>query len=273
MHDFYLTLPSNTSTENTTANFSVHLPNKLELQGKWEVALVEIQYPHSWDNIHSSDGSGQLDNVLEVTFANGSKVAVHIPPGYYGTIEELIKGIKYGQERTSQMIAVMVKNQKFKRMKMFHITDIVKGFHFEWNETLKRVKCKLYHARIQSVKLSQQLQYMLGFETDTIDGSNEMAYFQPDLRSGFYSLYIYCSLVEPQIVGNITAPLIRHVHINGSHGDIVEKLYQTPHYVPVIAKEVDRIEIDIKDDKNQSVPFQFGKTVVKLHFRKKHQLL
>ncbi len=90
---------------------------------------------------------------------------------------------------------------------------------------------------------------------------------------GFYSLYVYCSLVEPQIVGNVMAPLIRSVHINGNYGDIIEKLYQTPHYVPVVAKEVDRIEIDIKGDDNQSVPFQFGKTVVKLHFRKKRSLL
>ncbi len=29
----------------------------------------------------------------------------------------------------------------------------------------------------------------------------------------------------------------------------------------------------MKDDDNQSVPFQFGKTVVKLHFRKKRSLL
>lgn len=272
MNDFYLTLPSNTSPDNTTANFSVHLPTKLDLPGKWEVALVEIQYPHSWDNIHSSGGS---DNVIEITFPNDAKVAVYIPPGYYGTVEELISAIQYGQQRSSQMILQTYKNHQTiisgKNVKTNHIKDVVKGFQLEWNQTLKRVQCKLF--RIKSVKLSQQVQYMLGFETDTIDGTNEIAYFQPDLRSGFYSLYIYCSLVEPQIVGNITAPLLRHVHIDGSHGDIVEKLYQTPHYVPVVTKEVDRIEIDIKDDKNQSVPFQFGKTVVKLHFRKKHQLL
>ncbi len=50
-------------------------------------------------------------------------------------------------------------------------------------------------------------------------------------------------------------------------------MFYLSHYVPVVAKEVDRIQIDIKDDSNLSVPFQFGKTVVKLHFRKKRALL
>ncbi|MCP3664631.1 MAG: hypothetical protein GY696_19430 [Gammaproteobacteria bacterium] len=38
MNDFYLTLPCNAALLNTTANFSVHLPQKLNLQGRWEIA-------------------------------------------------------------------------------------------------------------------------------------------------------------------------------------------------------------------------------------------
>ncbi len=114
---------------------------------------------------------------------------------------------------------------------------------------------------------------MLGFEHAAIYKERNRAKYIPDIRIGFHSLYLYSSLVEPQIVGNVTAPLLRSVHVKGNHGDIIEKLYNTPHYVPVVAKEIDRVEIDIKDDNNQSVPFQFGKTVVKLHFRRKRALL
>ena len=42
MSDFFLTLPSNVSQEDKTNKFCVHLPRKIVLQGKWEVALVEI---------------------------------------------------------------------------------------------------------------------------------------------------------------------------------------------------------------------------------------
>ena len=283
MNDFYVTLPSNTDPENETSNFSVRLPTKLDLQGKWEVALSEIQYPHSWNNVKQntlSSGFGLIDNCLEITFTNKIVMPIYVPPGYYGTIKELIQAIQYGQEKARTIILHTVEQQDKtgtfklrKKLKPSHGKDVVESFQLEYNETIKRVQCKMLQSRIRMVRLSDQLQYMLGFVDPIISMSKDTALYQPDIRGGFYSLYVYCSLVEPQIVGNVTAPLLRNVHIEGSHGEMVEKLYHSPHYVPVIAKEVDRIEIDIKDDKNQSVPFQFGKTVVKLHFRKKRTLL
>lgn len=48
---FYLTLPSNSSMNyfpnNTSANFTTHLPHPISLDGSWEVALDEIHYPCS----------------------------------------------------------------------------------------------------------------------------------------------------------------------------------------------------------------------------------
>ena len=49
---FYVTLPSNGSKrfykENTASVFRNQLAQPLELQGQWEVALVEVQYPITW---------------------------------------------------------------------------------------------------------------------------------------------------------------------------------------------------------------------------------
>ena len=40
--------------DNKTSNFKVNLPKPLELDPtKWEVALSEIQFPHSWYNIQN----------------------------------------------------------------------------------------------------------------------------------------------------------------------------------------------------------------------------
>ena len=54
-NNFYLTLPSNASMkicpENKPQNFKVHLSAPIQLVGKWEVALMEIQYPNNWYNI------------------------------------------------------------------------------------------------------------------------------------------------------------------------------------------------------------------------------
>ena len=61
MAEFYATLPSNTSTDNTLNKFTVHLPRRIELTGEWEVALVELQYPFSWYNVTERN----IDNIIE----------------------------------------------------------------------------------------------------------------------------------------------------------------------------------------------------------------
>ena len=52
--EIQVTLPSNVSREvfknNQPANYRTKLRAPLELAGQWEVALVDIQYPHKWNN-------------------------------------------------------------------------------------------------------------------------------------------------------------------------------------------------------------------------------
>ena len=54
---FYLHLPSNSSLDkfpdNTLTEYRVGLPQNITLEGEWEVALTEIQYPHSLNNIRA----------------------------------------------------------------------------------------------------------------------------------------------------------------------------------------------------------------------------
>jgi hypothetical protein len=90
----------------------------------------------------------------------------------------------------------------------------------------------------------------------------------PDLRAGLYSMYVYCDVVAPQVVGNVNAPLLRVVNVQGSHTDIVDKVFTNPHYVPVLKREFESIEINISDDAGVPVNFKYGKIFVKLHFKK-----
>lgn len=290
MSDFYLTLPSNSEpSTNTTAKFTVYLPYKIDLPGKWEVALVEIQYPFSWNNLTGRMSTGDItDNWIEVTFATGYRSVVYVPPGYYKNIQELLKAIEYGkqeaalelkQRAVSETLKVgdkwkneLENPKKYSKLKE-HSKAVVHGLDVTFNDTLKRIKVKKDPAQIKKVKFSSRLQYMLGLGPGDITGYGVSGEYIPDLRGGFYSLYVYCSLVEPQIVGNETTPLLRLVNIEGSYGSICEKIFQTPHYVPIITKELTKIDIEIKDDNAQLVPFDFGKTIVKLHIRKRRPLL
>jgi roadblock/LC7 domain-containing protein len=90
-----------------------------------------------------------------------------------------------------------------------------------------------------------------------------------DLQRGFYSLFIYCDVVEPVVVGDAKVPLLRTVNIGGKEGLTINRIYQNVQYVPLHRKQFDTVEIDIRDDTGRRVPFERGKVVVTLHFRQR----
>ena len=286
MSDFYITLPSNVNTSDRTNHFSVNLPKKLELDGQWEVALSEIQYPFSWNNVSGAlQPDDTTDNWIDVIFQTGHQATLFVPPGYYDNVETLIKGIEFGRSKMKKSLKrsysenAKIKKlnpKKFSKLKTivpFNIEKDADAFIFTYNSTLKRMVFKSQPDLIKRVLLSDQLRYMMGYDTLSLEGKTVWGKYNPDMRNGFYSLYVYCDIVEPQMVGNTIVPLLRTVHIDGKHEDIMEKLYQSPHYVPINKKQIERISIEIHNDRDQLVPFDFGKVLVKLHFRKKRVLI
>ena len=63
---FYLHLPSNSSLDkfpnNTLTEQHVSLPQTVSLTGDWEVALTEIHYPHSWNNVQRNFVKFKISN-------------------------------------------------------------------------------------------------------------------------------------------------------------------------------------------------------------------
>ena len=89
-----------------------------------------------------------------------------------------------------------------------------------------------------------------------------------DLRRGFESLYVYSSIVEPRIVGDKIAPLLRIVPITGRHGEMVAARFDHVQYMPVLSREFEAVEIEIRDDTGRPVPFERGKVTMTLHLRR-----
>ena len=90
-----------------------------------------------------------------------------------------------------------------------------------------------------------------------------------DLRRGFESLYVYSGIVEPRIVGDKIAPLLRIVPITGRHGEMVTASFDHVQYIPVLSREFGTIETEIRDDAGRLVPFERGKVTVTMHFRRR----
>lgn len=365
--DFYLYLPSNTGdyVQNTLSSFKVRLPQKIDLDGEWEVALVEIGYPFTWLNV-----SNEEDAKISISYKHRSEYKTKsIPYNHYTSPDQLCDAINYTLDQLPNSTGEKV------------------NFEFRYDTITQRVGLKplmdAWKPNIHFMRLSPRLQYMLGFASDTLSPTqafmyvymslgekpvqvglqvNELGYprhegaytsvnailerlhthkgepvncyleynattreatlmpklnespnilylkfspnlqsqlglindtifpystqkvyhnlqtqllrrlvtaeSMPDLRAGQYSLFVYCDVIQPQIIGNVVAPIIRVVSISGSYGDSVDQHYDNPHYVPVLKKEFETIEINIKDDVGKDVAFDHGKVFIKLHFRK-----
>ncbi|GFT05433.1 uncharacterized protein TNCV_124251 [Trichonephila clavipes] len=82
-----------------------------------------------------------------------------------------------------------------------------------------------------------------------------------------FLLYVYSDLVEPQIVGDVQAPLLKIVKVEGKDGEVVNAHYTRPHYVPVIRRHFQTVEMVLRLHSEELVPFERGRVIAVLHFR------
>jgi len=279
MKNLYLTLPSNTADfpENKTSDYRVKLPNPIELQGRWEMGLVEIQYPFSWNNIHAESERDRDNFLVFLVEPNYIPIVVDVSPGWYGTVDELFAAIQQGIEEAKKLNLKSLQTTDGTENETPENVDSIEaalkdGFHLTYDQIRKRVRLNLNTTLIKECFLGKHLQYLLGFPSDqsiTFTAEKNLATYPPDLTGSFNTLYVYCNLVESQIVGGSLVPLLRTVPIEGKFGDSINKVFLSPHYLDLRTNSFDTIEISIRDDTDKPVKFNFGKSIVKLHLRKR----
>ena len=81
------------------------------------------------------------------------------------------------------------------------------------------------------------------------------------------TIYVYCDIVEPQIVGDTSAKLLKSIPAQGKFGDVIAKTFTNIQYVPVQTKSFEAVEVLLRTDTGDPVPFERGKVVITLHFK------
>lgn len=248
---FYVTLPSDASMNyfenNKVSSYITRLPKTIDLQnGEWEVGLCEINYPHTWFNVNGSN------NYVDYIFPGPENRFRHvIPSGFYPTVPHILDALSI---------------EKFENQ-----------FSFSFNEITKRVEIKVYGE--SGIAMCSGLSELLGFPSmemrGTINAEGKLEYLTVESKNisdpcaRFRVLMIYTDIIEPQIVGDVFAPLLRIVNVTGHHGDMIHVQYDKPHYLPVSRNIIETIEINIRTHTGELVPFERGRSYVKLHFRQK----
>ena len=282
MTEFYLTLPSNTHVGNKTSDFRVNLPDVVKLPGDWDVSLAQIQYPKSWNNITDDPDTRQTFSKNEICITikddDYSIFKLNLPVGHYDSINDLMSTIinlteDQAKQLTLDAIVQSKKDGKMTKKENKHISVlkmVSKAIFWDYDSIIKRVTVKFNKDFISVIRLSDHLKYILGFEKNDLynwEDYKNIAKYPVDLRGGIDGLYVYCDLVENQIIGNVREPLLRILPVQGSYGEIIDQDFVARHYIPVLKKEFSTVQISIKSDRDLYIPFAFGKVIVKLHFR------
>ena len=246
--------PNNTLTQYTT-----RLANAISLSGDWEVGLVEIHYQHSWQNLDDIEGRFIYTQLVPVSGAPPAYIRqlLQLSPGNYDSIENLVRAI-------NDCIKEVVNEHDLDEYPTFSYNPITKRLNGDINDGAELHLSPALCA-ILGIDKSQNPIKPLNCKSYPLRWTSSQAC---DINRGFSSMYVYCDALEHVPVGDTKAPLLRIVRISDRSGDIVHTIYEKPLYIPLQQKNFDSIQIDIRSDFGKPIPFDYGKVIVTLHFRR-----
>ena len=239
---FYLTLPSNSSMgvfPNNKTGYRVKLPQTVNLEGSWEVCLYSVSYLNTWYTLQKSTDS----HLFYSDFGQHKlfEQAV-IDYGYYESMQDLIQAAN----RT------LAKN----------VNDNIK---LTYNAVNGKVTVGLNNG--YELGFFGRMSIILGFggKFEQLTKTTVSPHV-PDLTT-ISMIYVYCEIVESQVVGDTSAQLLKSIPAEGTFGDIITKTFTNIQYVPIQRKLFGDVEILLRSDTGDPVPFEHGKVVTTLHFR------
>ena len=87
---------------------------------------------------------------------------------------------------------------------------------------------------------------------------------------GSITIYVYCNIVQPQVVGDRKVNLLRSIPVEGKMGEVLTRTFTNIQCVPVQTKLFEDIEILLKGDTENPMPFEREKVLATLHFRQQN---
>ena len=123
------------------------------------------------------------------------------------------------------------------------------------------------------VRLRREQAIVLGFmnfedSAEAYDVENtETGTYKPNLYRET-NIHVYCDIVQPQIVGDKTVPLVAVVPYRKTT-ETYETLYavENIHYVPIQTKSFQKIKVHLRSSTDEPIPFEYGRAAITLHLK------
>lgn len=262
MDSFQLTLPSNACGEiykqNKPNHYWTQLNSPLRLEGRWEVALVDIMYPHNWFNYDVE-----------------TKVVIDYNRGDYNYISNLTIS---PQDFESPTILC-------KRLNGWLELERKGGMptHVDYDETSQRCQIKIDHADVHTFLYfsNKAMENPLGMDftlEKVIEGQKyygfEINKTTANRKPSFNNhpiMFVYSKSVEDQLVGSGTCPLLAVLPTTGAAGDQVYWHCNPLTYLPVRGTQLDEIDIRLATETGDPFPIVgHVKVIARLQFRRRY---
>ena len=260
-----MTLPSNVKNEtfdNITGHYKTHIPDALELQGKWECALSEITFQKNWKTFEY-----ETKVHFQVLYdLNGVKTMkksfVTVEAGYYPTPTEYI----------NQMISNIPGNVFDEEVPNYPDARTRPAMlSYDYNKDTGIAELSFLRERPASIQFQPDVAAMLSITAKTFEtrtGMQKWRWTPPSVLLNNAKLYIYCDVIEDNVVGDVRAKLLRTVPVNGKNFDYITYIFNRPYYHKLRPGYISDIEIQVCNDLGELVKFQSSKLECVLHFRK-----
>jgi len=280
MESFYLTLPCSVKGifhENVLSDYVTHLPRNIELEGKWEVALVEFHFTKSWYNVEQEFMIGITNTAQTFHIYTTEKIT----PGKYtaehlvALINRLLSSMRTEAIEPPKVILDQASNRvkidpgyskKTKGQMIFPVFD---NELFELLGLNQRIQRKNEYRIVDNEPYDdKELESIIPMGKEVIKGPlfGERVF---DAECGIHSIFIYCDVVEENLIGDSSVHCLRVCTLpQARFGETINLTFDQPHYLPLSRRSFNTIRVTLKDKTNEQIRFQFGETLIKLHFKK-----
>ena len=293
--NFFVTLPSNSKgiyKENTTSDFTTILARPIKFDYPTKVGLSEIIFTTKWSVFL---GNLVLENEAEKTVKTLPMYALD-----GSSFTELIEALNHNLERhyfTDEYRRRLV-DKTHPNYKLLHDLPYVRYFEKELEASgspfkllppkdMEKISISIFED-IKKVHPAPQFKFQngsLSFEdfkglqisfTDRLElifgeekynsKSTDVHVMKQSVES-VRAFFVYSDIIEYQFVGDALAPLLRNVAIPRLNIGTVSAIFENPDYLRVNKTEINKININICDDRGRKIQFHDGKVIVKLNFK------
>ena len=286
---FYVTLPSNGAElksksdkkNNTQTDFFINLNRPLDLKN-YEVALVEVSFKANW---LVELGSFEISADMEDT---GFKLVIHRSEGVNLFDALKVIGLDLSsnfKRKFNNLEPVMTAMGSIFKMDTLPNENLVEirvptGFNFVLSGHVVHYFKKIIGMAFDNKSNTQgdiefnKNNIIFNDNHISIIGNDDFVIHITPTDFTFKiinEIFLYSNIIDYQFIGSEMAQLLRVISVNRLPlNKLVDIIYDSPHYVPVLDNKIQSIRMFLRDSQGDPIRFTDtnSKVIYKLHFRK-----